>query len=166
MTSVMLTTFSSILQCLLSGDRSTVRLGDPSCLRVTTMRWHHSTGSPNGTRSITPSASSCSKSSCTLSAVLVWPCHTRQWLVGTCVKGGATIVFKQPVMHLAVVLWVGNGRDVGRGGTGVLFGQSHTAPSSSVAPQIETTDFFMVLLGLEYLADDTKGNHRIIRQIQ
>ena len=32
-------------QCLFRGDKSTERRGDPSCLRVMTMRWHHLVGS-------------------------------------------------------------------------------------------------------------------------
>ena len=49
----------------LSGERSTVRLGDPSCFRVTTILWHHSTGSPKGTCPITHIVSSRRRSSCT-----------------------------------------------------------------------------------------------------
>jgi len=59
----------SLLQCLFSGERSTVLRGEPSCFLVMTMQWHHPTGSPTGTRSITSRASSCRRSACT------WSCQ-------------------------------------------------------------------------------------------
>ena len=45
----------SLLQCLFKGERSTVLRGDPSFFLVMTILWHHSTGSPYGTFSITSS---------------------------------------------------------------------------------------------------------------
>jgi len=39
----------SRLQNLLRGDKSTIRLGLPACFLVTTILWHHLTGSPYGT---------------------------------------------------------------------------------------------------------------------
>ena len=55
----------SLVQNLLRGDRYTVLRGVPSCLRVITILWHHMTGTPAGTRSMTPRASSLIRSSCT-----------------------------------------------------------------------------------------------------
>ena len=55
----------SRLQNVFSGERSTVRRREPSCFRVFTTRWHHVTGSPYGTRSMTPRVSSRRRSSYT-----------------------------------------------------------------------------------------------------
>ena len=47
--------------------KSTVLLGEPFCLAQMTMRWHHVTGSPIGTGSITPSLTSLSRPALTAS---------------------------------------------------------------------------------------------------
>ena len=57
--------FVSRLDTLFTLCRSTVRLGDPSCLGATTMRLHHSVAVPAGTGSITPSLTSLSRPSFT-----------------------------------------------------------------------------------------------------
>ena len=86
----------SLLQYLLSSERSTVLLANQSCFLVTTIPWHQLTGSPNGTQSKTSKFSSWMRSAST--------CFC-QW-IGTCAGvwqacGSASDVFKVEVHSFA-----------------------------------------------------------------
>ena len=137
------------LQNLFGGERCTVRWGEPSCFRVITMRWHHVAGSPYGTRSITPRASSRRRSSytcfCQCSGTLAGVWHAFGSAVGsTCIStGGPSIHGSARWGHVLNVEEAylsrsqasirsfscvgGNGNADGRGGAAAVWGQEHDA---------------------------------------
>ena len=129
------------------------------CFLVTTMRWHHSTGSPIGTLSTTPRASSRRRSLCT------WSCQCTGIGIALCRATGTALSFRWISTGGPLIdgsCWWGQvlnvelaycsssqsfifgmfsgvhakGRDFGREGTDVRLGQLQVLPSSFWTPHI------------------------------